>query len=86
MWSNVKGPATAIIATMKRLGWQPTSATTFIDDEGDVHDVKVDPPVAIKHALNRSTRRWRLNRINSHLPELKTSRLKEKAKPKPRPP
>ena len=53
---------------MQRIGWTANSPTNFIDDEEFEYDLTKDPPAAIKTALDRSTRRWRLQKINTTLP------------------
>ena len=67
-WGQVNGPSTAMIATLQRIGWTAVSHTKLIDDEETEFDLTLDPPSVVKAALDRSTRRWRLQRIDQHLP------------------
>ena len=69
-WQRVRGPTMAMIATLDRVGWWAKSHTLLVDDVGDTHDLTLDPPIAIKQAMDRTTRRWRLHRISKDLPEL----------------
>jgi hypothetical protein len=69
-WNSVSGPVAAMTATLKRVGWRMTDATTFVDDLGEVFHVRKDSPEAIRLAVNRSTRRWRLAEAGRDLPGL----------------
>jgi hypothetical protein len=59
-WSVTTGPTTALVATLRRIGWTCQDAATLITDEGRTLDLLVDPPIAVaceaKHAVRR--RRW----------------------------
>ena len=68
VWSNVNGPASALIATCSRIGWKSTDGRTFKDDLGTVHDVALDPPMSIAAAAQRSVRRWCLRQVFAELP------------------
>ena len=68
--NKVKGPASALLATLDRIGWTAISPTLLKDDEGDTYDLRLDPPIVVKQALDRSTRCWRIRRIGAHLPGL----------------
>ena len=58
-WNIVTGPATALIATIRRLGWTCTDATTLVTDEGRVLDLRADPPVVVANEVKHAVRgRW----------------------------
>ena len=69
-WSKVKGPVAAVIATAHRLQWTWTSSHVVVDDAGTEWNLMVDPPAAIKKAVKRSVRRWRLRQIANETPGL----------------
>ena len=61
---------TALLASLKRIGWLMPSATEVIDDVGMCWNFKLDPPAAIVQACKQSVRRWRLRRVAKALPDL----------------
>ena len=67
-WSRVHGPAAALVATCKRIGWRSSDGRTFKDDVGATHDVALDPPTSIAAAAQRSVRRWCLRQVFAELP------------------
>ena len=69
-WPLVAGPATAVIATAQRLGWEVRPGAQLRSDDGETWDMRVDPPAAIAVAVGRAVRRWRLRRIVADLPAL----------------
>ena len=58
-WSAANGPASALLLTVKRVGWEVVSATELISDRGKRLNLTVDPPVVIKRAVEAAVRRWR---------------------------
>ena len=69
-WSLVAGPATALLASLRRLGWSMRSAVEVIDDCGSTWRFDRDSPAAMISACHRSVRRWRLQKIGEILPGL----------------
>ena len=69
-WSVVAGPTTALLASLKRLGWVMRSAEAIVDDTGMVWRLDQDSPAAIVRAGRHAVRRWRLKRIGEALPGL----------------
>ena len=69
-WNSVTGPVAALLASLRRIGWSMTSATTLVDDLGEELHVNKDSPEAFRRAANRSTRRWRLAKARRDLPGL----------------
>ena len=43
-WALVAGPSTALLVTLRRLGWKCEDATTLVTDEGRHLDLRADPP------------------------------------------
>ena len=62
-WRSVAGPAAATAATLHRLGWTWASAVQFVDDLGEAWNSLRESPAAIRDAVYRSVRRWRIARI-----------------------
>ena len=68
MWRHVNGPATALVATCKRVGWSSEDGRRFLDDLGQQHDVALDSPIAVAAAATRSVKRWCLKQTITELP------------------
>jgi hypothetical protein len=69
-WNRVTGPATAFIASLKRISWHMPSPTQFVTDLGLLLDCTLDPPIVIATECKDSVRRWRLRLANCVLPGL----------------
>ena len=69
-WSIVTGPATALLASLRRIGWVMPNAFELIDNTGTSWQCDSVSPGAIASACHDSVRRWRLERIGAHLPGL----------------
>jgi hypothetical protein len=67
VWGRVAGPATALIATMRRLKWTWISPITVKDDIGRVLVFGLDAPKDFVTAARASVRRWRLTRITKKI-------------------
>ena len=65
-WRLVTGPITALLASLRRIGWVMPNAFEVIDDLGTSWHLGVHAPGSIAIACSR----WRLNRIGSLLPGL----------------
>ncbi len=70
MWKAVSGPATALVATIQRLGWTMESHSNIISDIGQPFDLLLDPPVVIARAAAEGVRRWRWKAVGRILPGL----------------
>ena len=68
VWTMVRGPVAAFIASAARIGWTVHSATTATDDLQQNWNFAADSPAAIGEAVAESVRRWRLKRIIAFLP------------------
>ena len=69
-WSIVYGPAAAVLATLKRVGWIISTACTLTTDTGQGFDMRFDPPVVIARGMNEAVRRWRWRTIAAAHPSL----------------
>ena len=45
-WAKVKGPAAAMVASCRRLGWTVVSSTELRTDQGETIDLHLDSPAA----------------------------------------
>ena len=69
-WQSVAGPVAAYIATLHRIGWMVDDAANLRDDMGVKWNLMQHSPAAVKQAVGRSVRRWRLGRLCTELPGL----------------
>ena len=70
LWSKVTGPVTAMLASLRRLGWRLPCPWEAIDDRGASWNYLLDPPAAIVGAVKQSVRRWRLGKLSQTMPAL----------------
>ncbi len=66
VWGQVTGPASAVVATAARIGWQ-VEGTTFVTDRGRVLDLLVDPPCVVRREVDEAVQRWRWGRVDQVL-------------------
>ena len=71
VWSKVHGPATAAVASARRLGWTVLDEARFRTDLGVVLDLDVDSPAFVVREVGQAVRRWRWRRIEDQHPTLK---------------
>ena len=69
-WRSVAGPVAAFAASLARIGWTAEDAMRLRDDLGTCWHLLQESPAAVRAAVLRSVRRWRLGRICSQLPAL----------------
>ena len=69
-WRRTAGPAAAVVASLRRLGWTMPSAQEAVDDLGTSWWFLHDPPAAVVRACHDSVRRWRLARVGEAMPGL----------------
>ena len=69
-WHRVAGPASALLMSLRRIGWEMLSAMEVVDDVGQCWHFVMDSPAAIAAACRQSVRRWRLARLTAALPHL----------------
>ena len=53
-WSVVAGPTTALVVSLRRIGWKCYTAITLITDEVQTLDLELDPPVAVATAAKEA--------------------------------
>ena len=69
-WAVVKGPAAAVLLTMKRIGWELIDSASAKDDIQQSWNCMVDSPAAVVNAVCASVRRWRLQRVADLFPRI----------------
>ena len=83
VWRHVCGPASALVATCKRIGWTSIDGRRFNDDLGQEHDVALDSPLAIAAAASRSVKRWCTRQAIAELPSAAPTGASTHATPPP---
>ena len=73
-WAKVKGPAAAMVASCRRLGWTVISSTELRTDQGETLDLLLDSPAAVKLEVVRAVKRWRWRNVEANMPQLKERR------------
>ena len=71
IWARVKGPAAAMVASCRRLGWTVISSTEILTDQGLILDLHRDSPAAVKNEVARAVKRWRWRNLEALMPQLK---------------
>ena len=71
IWAKVKGPAAAMVASCRRLGWTVISSTEILTDQGLTLDLHRDSPAAVKNEVARAVKRWRWRNLEALMPQLK---------------
>ena len=74
VWATVKGPAAAMVASCQRLGWTVIGSTEIRTDQGEVLDLLLDSPAAVKLEVTRAVKRWRWRNLEVQIPQLKKGR------------
>jgi hypothetical protein len=69
-WNVVAGPTTALLTTVRRIGWRCVNATTLITDEGRDIDLLADPPAVVASEVREAVRRLRWKEADAILPGL----------------
>ena len=65
VWASVHGPATAAVASARRLGWTVLDEARIETDLGEVLDLDVDSPAFVVREVGEAVRRWRWRRSRS---------------------
>ena len=69
-WAKVDGPGAALVMTCIRIGWQVVSARHLVTHEGEMLDLKLDPPAVVLLKVADGVRRWRWKKIEKICPQL----------------
>lgn len=69
-WQVVTGPAAAMMATARRLGWVVHDFSRITVHDGTEIDMLVDPPAAVGRKCDDAVRRWRWGNVAQVIPEL----------------
>jgi len=70
-WAKVKGPASAMVASCRRLGWIVVNSTELRTDRGETLQLNLDSPAAAKLEIARVVKRWRWRNVEAKMPQLK---------------
>ena len=70
LWAKVCGPASALLMTCKRLGWEVVSALHLVTHEGEHLYLKLDPPAVVLQKVAEAVKCWRWKRIERVCPQL----------------
>ena len=63
IWTVVNGPASAMLASASRLGWEVKDAWSVVDDVGREISFEGDSPAAVRQCVRHSVARWRMRRV-----------------------
>ena len=69
-WATVYGPGAALVMTCIRIEWQVVSARHLVTHEGEMLDLKLDPPAVVLLKVADAVRRWRWKKIENICPQL----------------
>ena len=70
LWHRVRGPATALVATLFRIGWAVIDATHLRTDTGHTLNLLLDPACVVVAEVHQAVRRWRTRRLAHALPTI----------------
>ncbi len=71
IWSVVRGPAAAFVASAWRLGWVIHDHLTVTTDDKTIRlDLARDSPAYVKKLVEESVRRWRWRKVEAKVPSL----------------
>ena len=70
LWSVVAGPVTALVATVRRLGWSFDGPWRILTDVGTLIDLRADSPAAAAVQVHEGVRRWRWREAGEAVPGL----------------
>ena len=68
-WARVHGPAGALLLTLRRIGWELSSARTAVDDQGHVIDMLRTAPHELGVLVARAVGRWQHRIVAQELGE-----------------
>ena len=66
-WASVVGPGGAVVATLRRIGWQATSAAMWTTHDGTVLDLADDiSPRSLQSLIAKAVERWQYQQVAQH--------------------
>jgi hypothetical protein len=71
-WSRVVGPATAFVASARRLGWVVRDAVHVFTDQRLAIDLTRDSPAFVRQQVALSVSRWRWREVEKRIPALRS--------------
>ncbi len=74
-WRRVCGPATAVVATLGRIGWDIITPSRFRTDLGRTVHLDLGPPTVIGTQVKDAVRRWRWNRVVAAHPTVRPAEV-----------
>ena len=77
VWSNVTGPATGVLATMRRRGWKMFDAFRVVTDNERLMDLRIDPPTVITEEYRLAVRRFRWRCVETKIGKLTLCNLSQ---------
>ena len=57
-WAAVRGPAGAVVATLRRIGWTAWSSRVWVTDQGTVIDLLRTSPASLGVLVDRAIEQW----------------------------
>ena len=69
-WLRVVGPAGATVTSLRRIGWEPLSASVWVDDRGIQVSLLDSSPKTVIKLVHEAVRRWSWRQLAQHHPEL----------------
>eukprot|EP00959_Pyramimonas_sp_CCMP1952_P022699 476790-Pyramimonas_sp.AAC.1 len=68
-WKSCRGPISAVLLSLHRVGWSMSAAHVLVDDQGFHIDLLRTAPLDVKAQLRSGIQRWQARKILSHLPQ-----------------
>ncbi|CAK0830954.1 unnamed protein product [Prorocentrum cordatum] len=65
-WSQARGPISAAVLSLRRVGWQCDQLGKWTSDAGDVHCIGDTSPWLTKKLLRRSCEDWQARQLSEH--------------------
>ena len=62
-WAKVCGPGAALVMTCLRIEWQVISARHLVTHDGELLDLKLDPPAVVLQKVVDAVWKWRWKKI-----------------------
>ena len=72
-WRHVTGPATAFVASARRLGWVVRDAVQVLTDQRLLLDLTRDSPAFVRKQVVQAVQRWRWQKVEERVPALQSA-------------